>query len=105
MASRAKRSIECRGKGDMTSFRVTLDDAVDALTNVKVDDHAMRSFDTAPRKVFGSGIGKRRFQEDYQGKGFPRNIRNKSRIPNGEGPKASSKFRECGEPNRWYKDP
>lgn len=92
-------------KEDRASFRVTLDDAVEALADVKVDDN--RDTDAIKLKTNGTMMGKRSYNDsnDNSLKKFPRNTRNKIHIPNGEGPKARTRCRACGKPNHWYKDP
>ena len=87
------------------TFRVALDDAVEALVDVKVDDKPKHDAHTP--KALGSMMKKRKFEDMTQQptKGGYRTQRYKVRIHNGEGPKANSKCKGCGEPNHWYKDP
>lgn len=106
LASKAIKNCEHDEKEDRTSFRVTLDDAVDTLADVKVDEFARKvTAEFQKPKPFGSMMAKRNFQDAFPAKGYSRFNRNKNRIPQGKGPKATSKFRACGEPNHWYKDP
>lgn len=96
-------------KEDRTRFRVTSDDAVEVLSDVKVDDSHIT--DAIKPKAYGTMLTKRSYNDSNNGnsnnypRGYDRDTRSKMRIPNGEGPKARSKCRACGEPNHWYKDP
>lgn len=96
LTSKEIRNNERHENEDRTSFRVTLDYEMETLADIKVDDESHENSDGAKLKVVGAMMAKRKFQEDNVGNGFSRNTSNKTRIPNGEGPKANSKCRACG---------
>lgn len=110
----ANERHECE---DRTTFRVTLDDAVEVLFDIKVDDEtnqkrsallSKREYD-GRQNHHGYGNG----QQNHQGYGngnrgfnkYNNDKRHKTRIPKGQGPKAQSKCKACQQPNHWYKDP
>ena len=83
---------------DRTSFRDTLDDAVDALVDIRVDD------ESKPKAV-RTMMGKRKLGESTDnggrvGNGYPRK---NGRVSNGGGLKANTTCRSCGERNHWFK--
>lgn len=104
----AINSNERHSQEDHTSFRVTLDNAVEVLTDIKVDDADAKT-GNPKTKSLDSLPGKRRYPEGNERQDehrpFSRYPRNKGRIPYGQGPKAESNCRACNRPNHWYKDP
>jgi len=87
---------------------VTLSDAVEVLSDIKVEDNEQI-------KRYGSMLGKRDYidinqlrpqEQGYKGyTKYGKDKRQKQYIPNGQGPKAQSRCKACKEPNHWYKDP
>lgn len=104
LALRAIKSNEGHEQEDRTSFRVTLDDAVQTLADMKMDDNTVRT-KIEKSNIFSSMLGKRKFYDAHGNNSHARNSRSRLRILNGEGPKAISKCRACGESNHWYRDP
>ncbi len=88
---------------DRTIFRITLDDAVEVLKDLKVEENE----DTADARHIGAMLGKRDFDDNtQQARGrFGRDKRQRTYIPHGQGPKAVSRCRGRNEPNHWYRDP
>lgn len=95
---------ELHATQDRTIFRISLDDAVEVLKDLKVEDDE----DATTTKRIGKMLGKRDYdeqnQQGYRGK-YGRDKRHKTYIPNGKGHKAMSTCRSCNEPNHWYLDP
>ena len=98
---------ELHVKQDRTIFRITLDDAVEVLKDLKVEDG-----DDDVRRI-GAMLGKRDFRDNDQEGNRGRNSyyasgrdkKQKTHIPNGQGPKSVSRCHNCKEPNHWYRDP
>lgn len=96
---------ELHVKQDRTVFRITLDDAVDVLKDLKVEDDDKADHGV---KHIGAMLGKREYnhQERQGNRNYSyRDKRHKTYIPNGQGPKSVSRCRTCNEPNHWYRDP
>ena len=92
---------ELHVKQDRTIFRITLDDAVEVLKDLKVEDG-----DNGTKRV-GTMLGKREYRDNDHGGNRNRSGRDKKQkthIPSGQGPKAVSKCHNCKEPNHWYHD-
>ena len=105
LAVKAIKNNERHEKEYRSSFRVTLDDAVETLSDVRIEDSATFSSSDKP-KAFGAMMGKLKFYEEQNNSNaYPRQNRMESRIPSGEGPKDNSKCKACGERNHWYRDP
>jgi len=108
IVSNALKANERHEQEDRTTFRVTLSDAVEVLSDIKVQDNEQI-------KRYGSMLGKRDYidinqlrQQEQGYKGYTKygkDKRQKQYIPNGQGPKAQSRCKACKEPNHWYKDP
>ena len=100
---------ELHVKQDRTVFRISLDDAVEVLKDLKVEDEDKVDGAYGQReKRIGSMLGKRDFNQSEQQPNYQRyshGKRQKSYIPSGQGPKAISRCRSCKEFNHWYKDP
>ena len=92
-------------KQDRTIFRITLDDAVEVLKDVKVEDEEI-AWDDSKNKRVNSLLGKREYYDgDQNRQRNNRDKRQKTYIPTGQGPKATSRCRGCKEFNHWYRDP
>ncbi|PXF46073.1 hypothetical protein BWQ96_04173 [Gracilariopsis chorda] len=100
---------ELHVRQDRTVFRISLDDAVEVLKDLKVEDEAKPDGGHGQReKRIGSMLGKRDFNHGERHPNHQRynqGRRKKSYIPSGQGPKAVSRCRNCKEFNHWYKDP
>ena len=92
-------------KQDRTIFRITLDDAVEVLKDAKFEDEDTACEDSK-NKPSNSLLGKREYYEnDHNRNRDSRDKKQKSHIPCGQGPKATSRCRACKEFNHWYRDP
>lgn len=98
LALRAIKTNERHVQEDRTSFRVALDEAVHTLADMKVDDNTVSTKIEKSNIVF-SMLGKRKSYDGHGNNSHVRNSRSKLRVPNGEGPKAMSKCRACGQSN------
>ena len=93
---------ELHVKQDRTVFRISLDDAVEVLKDLKVEDG-----DDDLRRI-GKMLGRRDFRDsDHTGNRnrYGREKRQKTHIPSGQGPKATTRCHNCKEQNHWYRDP
>ena len=93
---------ELHVKQDRTVFRITLDDAVEVLKDLKVEDG-----EDDPKHI-GAMLGKRDYRDGDNGwnRGKTgRDKRQKTHIPSGQGPKAVTRCHNCKEQNHWYRDP
>ena len=90
---------------DRTIFRITLDDAVEVMKDLKVEDGERIPDET---RKSGSLLSRRDFRDNDQSSNRHNNgreKRQKTHIPTGQGPKAVSNCHNCREPNHWYRDP
>ena len=98
-----------RDTKDRSNLRITLEDAVDALCEVKIElDTEKGNIDDI--RITGTMLGKRSFgnmteRYDSKKKADDEIYRKRVYIPVGEGPKATSRCRNCKKVGHWWKDP
>lgn len=89
----------------MVSIQITLDVAVEVLSDIKVDDDI--TTDDVKQMFHNTMFAKRSYNESdgQNGGDFSRNVRAKVRISNGENPKTQRRCSACKQPSYGYRDP